>query len=98
MFASECFFKETTMPRTHHLCAALLCAAVAACSTESRDVTDPGTPSLRAASAPGQYDLTLFLNAGGELILGAHVADLATGAPAQQGSVMFQECVRKGGH
>jgi hypothetical protein len=76
-------------------------AALAACTEHSPTTPDaaPDAPSQAltlAAGVHGAYVLTFF-QVSPELILQAHVEQLATSQPAQGGTAVFQICLDRGG-
>ena len=91
--------------------AAVAAAALAACSAESPTAPAAAARGDRPLAAQtqtvaGSYQLSFLTNGlqpvsslpvnDGELILKAHVQALATGLPAQDGSVTFEYCSLKG--
>jgi hypothetical protein len=78
-------------------------AAVAFVGCSDQSPVAPGTTpdgvqplTALAPGAPGSYELTFFVNGGGELILTAHVQALTSGELADGGAVIFQYCSYKG--
>ena len=55
-----------------------------------------GVVFAREATVPGSYVLSLLL-VGPELVLRAHIPELASGVAADGGTATFQVCLRKGG-